>query len=111
MKLNELMRLSLVGNGGRFFSRLHAKANHERRLLCPKAVGPFQDELGFRCCGRSIGFLHQAARTLSVAAQVRADEQHDCQGMVDLVVNRMGYQVSHVMTGANAKLAPIDSHG
>lgn len=26
----------------------------------PKAVGPFQDELGFRCCGRSIGFLHQA---------------------------------------------------
>ncbi|CAE8588108.1 unnamed protein product, partial [Polarella glacialis] len=26
-----------------------------------EAVGPFQDELGFRCCGRSLGFLHQAS--------------------------------------------------
>ena len=39
--------------------------------LC-QAIGPFQDELGFRCCGRSVGFLHQDSSQESSCCSGRA---------------------------------------
>lgn len=42
-----------------------------------EAVGPFQDELGFRCCGRSIGFLHQASDPDLEEAELTDQEASD----------------------------------
>ncbi|CAJ1401469.1 unnamed protein product [Effrenium voratum] len=42
-----------------------------------EAIGPFQDELGFRCCGRSIGFLHQACDPDLEEAELTDQEASD----------------------------------
>jgi len=42
-----------------------------------EAIGPFQDEIGFRCCGRSVGFLHQASDPDLEEAELTDQEASD----------------------------------